>query len=124
MFRIDPGSSRPIYEQIVSNVKENVIRGYFSPGDALPSVRKLAQQLSVTPNTVAKAYQELERERVIETRPGKGAYISGHISGSRREETAEEVRKRLKPSILELKYIGISEEEVLAMVAEIYEELK
>ena len=63
MFRINPASGKAIYEQIMEQVKEAAWKGYLKPGDALPSVRKLALSLSVTPNTVAKAYQVVgERE--------------------------------------------------------------
>ena len=62
MFRINPASGKAIYEQIMEQVKEAAWKGYLKPGDALPSVRKLALSLSVTPNTVAKAYQFGERE--------------------------------------------------------------
>ena len=75
MFRINPASGKAIYEQIMEQVKEAAWKGYLKPGDALPSVRKLALSLSVTPNTVAKAYQLLEKEKVIITiRGGRGAF--------------------------------------------------
>ena len=75
MFRINPASGKAIYEQIMEQVKEAAWKGYLKPGDALPSVRKLALSLSVTPNTVAKAYQLLEKEKVIITIRGKGAFF-------------------------------------------------
>ena len=70
MFRINPASGKAIYEQIMEQVKEAAWKGYLKPGDGLPSVRKLALQLSVTPNTVAKAYQLLEKEKVIDVEEG------------------------------------------------------
>ena len=76
MFRINPASGKAIYEQIMEQVKEAAWKGYLKPGDALPSVRKLALSLSVTPNTVAKAYQLLEKEKVIITIRGKGAFLA------------------------------------------------
>ncbi|MBU3805016.1 MAG: GntR family transcriptional regulator, partial [Candidatus Cellulosilyticum pullistercoris] len=72
MFPIDPRDTRPIYEQIIDNIKEQVIKGVLKPGDQLPSVRQLAAMLTVNANTVMKAYSELEREEVIETIRGKG----------------------------------------------------
>ena len=62
MFNIDLKSSLPIYEQVINSVKESLLKGYFKSGDALPSVRKLSTMLGVNPNTVAKAYTELERQ--------------------------------------------------------------
>ena len=76
MFRINPASGKAIYEQIMEQVKEAAWKGYLKLGDGLPSVRKLALQLSVTPNTVAKAYQLLEKEKVIVTIRGKGAFLA------------------------------------------------
>ena len=76
MIQINPASGQPIFEQIISQIKMSVLKGYLKPGDNLPSVRKLALSLSVTPGTVAKAYSELEHQNVIVTIRGKGAYIA------------------------------------------------
>lgn len=67
MININPASGKPLYEQIVDSFKSNFAKGYLKSGDEIPSVRKLAMELSVTPNTVAKAYQELERDKIIVT---------------------------------------------------------
>ncbi len=64
MINIDSRSSKPIYEQIIDGIKENVIRGILKPGDKLPSVRELAVMITTNPNTVSKAYKELEREKL------------------------------------------------------------
>lgn len=64
MINIDSRSSKPIYEQIIDGIKENVIRGILEPGDKLPSVRELAVMITTNPNTVSKAYKELEREKL------------------------------------------------------------
>ena len=74
MIQINPTSNQPMFEQIISQIKMAVLKGYLKPGDSIPSVRKLALQLSVTPGTVAKAYSELEHQEVIVTIRGKGAY--------------------------------------------------
>ena len=67
MFNIDARSSTPIYEQIMGQIKEAIMRGLLEPGEKLPSVREMSTLLTVNPNTVSKAYQELEREKAIET---------------------------------------------------------
>lgn len=72
MFIIDGRSAKPIYEQIVDQVKEQLLKGILKSGDQLPSVRQLAGMLTINPNTVSKAYQELERQKVIETIRGRG----------------------------------------------------
>lgn len=75
-YHIDPSSGTPIYRQLVDQVRQAVASGVLRAGDRLPSVRDLAVELAVNPNTVAKAYQELEREGVIETPRGKGSFIA------------------------------------------------
>jgi GntR family transcriptional regulator len=75
-IRISTGSSVPIYRQIVDHVCAAVARGQAQEGEALPSVRALAEQLVINPNTVAKAYAELARQGVIEARQGKGVFIA------------------------------------------------
>lgn len=123
MFQIDYRSKKPIYEQIIEQMKLYVVKGQLSPGDAIPSVRKLAQSLGVTPSTVAKAYQELERQKVIETIRAKGTFIAGEVSVNLAEEQMEAIRQRMRSEILELKRIGYSEEDVVKVAREIYESI-
>lgn len=122
MFQIDTRSTKPIYEQIIDMVQGNVVRGYLQAGAELPSVRKLARQLSVTPNTVAKAYRELERNQVIEVIQGKGTYISRDYQAKRDEGKLKEVRKKMIPLLVELIYQGYSKEEVTDFIETLYEE--
>ena len=75
-YHIDPSSGTPIYRQLVDQVRQAVASGVLRAGDKLPSVRDLAVELAVNPNTVAKAYQELEREGVVETPRGRGSFIA------------------------------------------------
>ncbi len=74
-FTVDPRSGVPIYLQVVEQVKRGVALGTLAPGDRLPTVKALALELTVNPNTVARAYRDLERERVIETSPGRGSFV-------------------------------------------------
>lgn len=76
MFHIDLNSSIPLYEQLKQQIIELQLLGLLSPDDALPSVRSLAKQLGINPNTVSKAYSELEAQNVIYTILGKGCYVS------------------------------------------------
>ena len=122
MFQIQTRSNQPIYEQIIDSIKENVVRGFLHSGDELPSVRKMAMQLSVTPNTVAKAYRELERERVIEVIRGKGTYISSEYKPKRDEDKMREIEEALTREIVELTYMGVTREEVLEMIEKIYDQ--
>lgn len=124
MLNIDPRSSKPIYEQIIEQVKENIMKGILQPGDRLPSVREMSTLLTVNPNTVAKAYQELEREKAIETIRGKGTFIAQNYQPQRDEEKLQEVRDLLKKAVIESHYMGLGQEEIIAMLADIYQELE
>lgn len=77
MFDINPRSSIPIYQQLVDGVKEAIARGVLVPGERMPTVREMATQLSINPNTIAKAYQKLEGEGIIETMRSRGTFVSG-----------------------------------------------
>lgn len=124
MIQINASSSKPLYEQIVDNIKSNYVKGYLKPGDEIPSVRKLAMQLSVTPNTVAKAYQELERDKVIATIRGKGTYISNESNIKMNDERLEQIQKEMTIQIVELTYMGMDRDEIINMVEDIYKEIK
>lgn len=123
MISIDNRSAKPIYEQIIEQMKFHVAKGNIKCGDAIPSVRKLALDLKITPGTVAKAYAELEREGVIETIRGKGTFIAQNITYEVNEKKIEEVKKSLKSSILELKMNGFDEKDITKLVKETYKEL-
>lgn len=123
MVQLDYKSSKPIYEQIVEQVKFNVMKQYLKPGDIIPSVRKLALELKVTPGTVAKAYQELERQQIIETIRGKGTFIAGEIEIKPDEKKVLEIKKHLQTELMELKMMGYDLKNVLKLIEEIYEEM-
>jgi GntR family transcriptional regulator len=112
VFQISTGSATPIYRQITDQVRLAVATGKLQVGEALPSVRSLAEELVVNPNTVARAYADLSREGLLETRPGLGVFISR----KRRVYTREEGRRRLEPLlhglISEAMALGYSLEEL------------
>lgn len=124
MIRIDPAGGIPIYEQIVNQYKEAVLKGYLREGDLIPSVRKLAMELSVTPNTVAKAYNELERQKIIVTIRGKGTFISQTPKGRPDGELAAAAEEIIRNQIVALKFMNYSREEVLELVSRIYDHLE
>ncbi len=123
MVQIDYRSKQPIYEQIIEQIKLYVIKGQLSPGDAIPSVRKMAQSLGVTPSTVAKAYQELERQKVIETIRARGTFIGQNVDVNLEKEQQEQIRQRMKSEILELKRSGYSLKDVTNLIKEIYDSI-
>jgi GntR family transcriptional regulator len=101
---ISTGSGSPIFRQIVDQIRLAAATGRLTDGDQLPSVRALAEKLLVNPNTIAKAYAELSREGVIETRPGQGVFIAR----VRQIYTRAERHRRLSPLIDSLVNEGIS----------------
>ncbi|MCR4691473.1 MAG: GntR family transcriptional regulator [Lachnospiraceae bacterium] len=119
MITLDYKSHLSIYEQIIEQVKVNVLKGYLKPGDAIPSVRKLAMTISVTPATVAKAYQELERQSVIETVRGKGTFIAAKAVVKPDERTLKKAKASIQSGVTELQIAGMSDREILSLVKEI-----
>lgn len=124
LIRLDFRSSQPIYEQIISQYKFMMLQGYLKEGDSIPSVRKLALTLDVTPGTVAKAYRELEQQNLIETVRGKGTFVAALSENIRNEGVIEKVKENLKEQCMELVYQGMNKEEIVHLVEEIMEELK
>lgn len=123
MINVDLRSNKPIYEQIIEQMKSAVLKGYLKPGDPIPSVRKMALDLSVTPGTVAKAYKELERQKVIETIRAKGTFIAEGIEMKPDTENIDKIKSDMKSLIVELKYMGLSEEEVATIAKDIYKDI-
>lgn len=123
-MEIDLKSSQPIYSQIGEQYKYMLIQGFLKKGDAIPSVRKLALQLSITPGTVAKAYSELERQGIIETVRGKGTFIAGIPKDTPDKGEILKVKEKLKKECMELIYLGLGKKEVLQIVEEVYDSIK
>jgi GntR family transcriptional regulator len=98
IVRVHSASGVPIYLQIESQVKQAIAAGAVRQDDLLPPVRKLASELRVNPNTVARAYQNLERDGVIRTVPGGGCYVNGQAPGLLKSEK----ERRLKPLAVQL----------------------
>lgn len=123
IINIDARSSTPIYEQIVNGIKELIIKGILSPGDKLLSVRELASELTTNPNTVSKAYSELERLKIIETLRGKGTFVSSNYKPRLEEDTFLKLRDDLKKLLLTAHYMGIDNYKMTILIQEIYFEL-
>lgn len=108
MIQINERSLLPLYEQIVNQMKELIVKGGLREGDKIPSVRELSATLLINPNTVAKAYQELERQGVIATVRGKGTFVCKPASAPGMErERGEQLREELKRLIVEARHLGI-----------------
>ncbi|MEH7380691.1 GntR family transcriptional regulator [Bacillus sp. JJ1533] len=122
-FHLDERSNTPIWEQIVNQVKELILKGVLHPDEKLLSVRELSSTLLVNPNTVSKAYQELERQGIIETRRGKGTFVSGQLPNKVDEEKVEEIKQSLKLLLVEASYLGINKETFVEWVENYVKEL-
>ena len=109
--------SRPIYEQIVEEFKKKLIRNDLKPGGKIPSQRELAQEIKVNPNTVQRAYREMEHEGITETLRGKGTFIVEDHKMIRRFKR-EMAEKALSGFVQEIEALGYSKEEIPALIRE------
>ncbi|MTH54487.1 GntR family transcriptional regulator [Bacillus mangrovi] len=123
MIQIDPRSSTPIYEQIVQSMKELCLKGAMKPGDKLPSVRELATIIIANPNTVSKAYKELEREGIIETLRGRGTFVSENAKFKLDEGKMAMLKEQLKTLIIDAAYAGVDINELHDWIDEIKKEV-
>jgi GntR family transcriptional regulator len=115
MFELDMRSRKPIYEQLVDKLKELIINEVLKPDEQLPSVRTLATQLSINPNTIQKAYRELEIQGYIYSLKGKGSFVNPN-NQKKDQEKIKSVLKELKKLILEALYLGVSVKELTELV--------
>lgn len=118
LFRVEPHSSVPIYEQIVTQVTFAVAAGSLAPGELVPSVRELAQQLVVNPNTVARAYQELERRRVLIALRGRGMEVAREAPRVCQQGRQAIVRQGIREALREAVSSGLAAEEIRETVEE------
>jgi len=122
LINIDSRSSKPIYEQIIERIKENIIKGILKPGDKLPSVRELAAAITINPNTISKAYSELERTKAIEVIRGKGTFVAENFKPVINEEKMRRIKEHMKEIIIEAHYIGIDKYMLIDILNEVYSE--
>lgn len=119
MFNIDPMSRVPVYEQLIEQLENYVIKDILPQGSQIPSVRSLSVQLSVNPNTIQKAYTELDRRGIIYSVPGKGCFISEQAKHFLCEEKRLQLSE-LKQWLKDLALAGITKEEIMSLVDETY----
>ena len=124
MIDIDATSSTPIYAQIVRGMKEGILKGILEPGEKLPSVRDMAKMMTLNPNTVQKAYKELEREKVVVTVRGRGTFISEEYKPRKDEHKLSEVKETFKKGIIEAFYMGFGKKELIDLVKNLVEEME
>lgn len=116
-FQVDPSTRVPIYRQLMAQIRLAVARGRLRPGSRLPSVRVLSRELVVNPNTIARVYTELERDGVLNTRPGLGVFVAepqAELSASARRQRLTEI---IDGFLTDAVHLGFSAEDVLAAVS-------
>ena len=118
LFHVNPSSGVPIYLQIEAQIKNAIAAGALKREQVLPSVRKLAGDLGINPNTVARAYQNLEREGVISTVPGEGTFVADGRPRLLKSERVRRLQPYARQIAVEGTQLGLTEAEVLHLVQE------
>ena len=116
---IDPRSRAPIYEQLLEQLRWQVTMGYLEPDEALPSVRTLSAELGINPNTIQKAYRQMEQEGLIYSQPGRGSFVTP-ATGEQRRKQQENQKELLRGEMAKAREIGISRADMEGLVQEIY----
>jgi DNA-binding transcriptional regulator YhcF (GntR family) len=112
LFKPNPSSGVPIYLQLMEQVKHAIATGALRPGEQLPGIRPLAEELVVNPNTVAKAYRELEHEGIVELRQGAGAFVSAQQRAKDGATTMRAAQTVVAQAIEKLRARGVTDEEI------------
>ena len=112
-IQINPGSAEAIYLQVVRQVAQAIAKGQILPGDKLPPVRKLAQELVVNPNTIAKAYLTLEQQKLVVTKKGSGTFISNTVGGSTEAPEMNVLNERIDNVLAHCVNSGMTTEQIL-----------
>ncbi len=116
---IDPKSAIPIYVQVMEQIRQRVAAGVLAPGDQLPSVRELASQLLINPNTVARIYRDLERDGLLETRRGQGTFIAARAAALAETDRLRLLSERLEEVVEQARTFGLSDAALVDLLREI-----
>jgi GntR family transcriptional regulator len=121
VFELNYKSAKPVYLQVVDQVKAAIASGAARAGDALPSIRPLAEELRVNRNTIAKAYGELESQGVIQTQAGRGCFITGQASPLRKDARVKLVTEELDAAVVAAHHLQVDKGEFLRLAADRFE---
>ena len=113
-FQVDPANGVAIFDQVVRQVKFAVARGAIRPGNMVPSVRELAKELAINPNTVARAYDLLESQGVIVRRQGSGCFVTGETSGLELSQRKKKLDELIQRTITEAHHLGFDKDHLRA----------
>jgi GntR family transcriptional regulator len=114
-FRLDRHSGLPVYRQLVDQVRQALRLGILHPGDQLPSVRDVVEQVAINPNTVHRAYRELEHQGLVEGQAGRGTFVRRSLPGLTKQHDA--LQRRLTAWLASARAAGLDDEAIEAMVA-------
>ncbi|MBQ7399524.1 MAG: GntR family transcriptional regulator [Clostridia bacterium] len=120
MFKLDYADGKPIYEQIKDNFKQLIIEGVLKPDDRIPSVRELAISMAINPNTIQKAYKELEFEGYVYSVRAKGVFVAS-LENIALDKNTEKLYKNLEDAVRELYFVGEDKAKLIDAIEKIYE---
>ncbi|NLN80959.1 MAG: GntR family transcriptional regulator [Clostridiales bacterium] len=123
MFSIDIMSRQPIYEQIIEQLERYILSDLLKPGDQLPSVREMSVRLSINPNTIQKAYSELDHRGILCSVPGRGCFISENAVPILSEMRRKDIEK-LEDLVYNLALAGVEKEKTISIVEKAYENIR
>ena len=122
MFQLDLKSRKPICDQVVDNLKGLIVSGALTPDEKLPSVRDLSKTLTVNPNTIQKAYRQLENQQYTYTVPGLGTFVSQLKEAPPDPQKIAAIKNRIGAEIMELLYLGLPQMEIRSLLEQILNE--
>lgn len=123
-LQIDPNDNNPIYIQIIEQIKKAIGLGIFEVGKPIPTIREIALQLRINPNTVAKAIRELEREGILKTFVGKGSFVTENSVNITNKNDEEKVMKLIEQFIKDIQWLNIDKDKAIIMIQENWEKLE
>ena len=121
MFLVNPRSKQPLYEQLVEQLRRQIVLGGLDAGVAMPSVRQLATELGINPNTIQKAYRRMEEEGMIVSVPGKGSFVSEDLADMLRRQREEQLG-RARQALQACRESGVTKDEIIQITQEVYRE--
>ena len=124
LFTVDPQDDVPVYRQLMEQVKFLIASGQLAPGDALPSTRALSSELGVNPMTISKAYSYLERNGVLERRPGLPLIVKAMDGGQLQVQRVDLLRENLAPIVGMVRQLGIGKEETLRILGDMIDDVQ
>ncbi|MFQ6036419.1 MAG: GntR family transcriptional regulator [Sedimentisphaerales bacterium] len=123
-FRIDNASDRPVYQQIMNQIKRDIALGRLTKDEKLPTVRQLAKQIAINPNTIAKAYRQLEQEGIITTKPGAGAFVANLDSNLSRAVRKKIISEELERIVVEAFHMQFDRQMLMELFNNIVDKFK